>query len=130
MAGLQKNKDLDLRRYGKNLYTKALQSGGDGSSEGGGEVVDYEGIYQFYRQQLLSMLPPEVETFIIPEHFEDIVDLEGEEYESNTQGIWLTDYPNPAEFEVYILFTVLSYESTTYIVFGEYHNTNDQSPVG
>lgn len=30
----QTNKDLDLRRFGKNLYTKAMSEGGNGSSEG------------------------------------------------------------------------------------------------
>lgn len=32
----KKNMDLDLRRYGKMLYTKAEESGGSGSSGGGG----------------------------------------------------------------------------------------------
>lgn len=34
MAGLKINKDLDLRRYGKNLYTKALKSGGNSDTGG------------------------------------------------------------------------------------------------
>lgn len=139
MAGLKKNKDLDLRRYGKNLYTKALQSGGDSSSEGGGGTIDsegdegtidYEDIYQFYKQQILSLLPSEeTETSIMPEHFEDIVDLEGEEYESGTLGIWSTDFPDPIAFGVNILFTVPFDESMTYIVLGDYRNT-DESPIG
>lgn len=33
MAGLNKNKDLDLRRYGKNLYTKALKNSGNSGGE-------------------------------------------------------------------------------------------------
>lgn len=36
----KKNMDLDLRRYGNNLYSKAEQSGGGGDSDGGGDSVD------------------------------------------------------------------------------------------
>ena len=128
MAGLKKNKDLDLRRYGKNLYTKALQSGGGGSSEGGeGGVVDYEGIYQFYKQQILSVLPPETaEGFIVPEHFEDIIEIYGQEYELGTAGIWSTgDLDLISANEVDILFSVHSDNDTIYIVVGEYRNTDD-----
>ena len=32
----QTNKDLDLRRFGKNLYTKAMSEGGNGSGKDGG----------------------------------------------------------------------------------------------
>lgn len=142
MAGLKKNKDLDLRRYGKNLYTKALQSGGNGGSEGGGGTtdsegdegtIDYEDIYQFYKQQVSGMLPPgflETETFIAPEHLEDVINLEGIEYENGTAGIWSTGFPNPVAFGASILFTISSDESVTYIVLGEYQNNNDIPTVG
>ncbi len=121
------------RSWIESKLIKAEESGGnseegDGSGEG---TIDYENIYQFYKQQLLSKLPSDViETFIIPEHLEDVIDLEGIEHESDTPGIWLTELPNPIENGVDILFSVPSDENMTYIVVGEYRNTTSPTHVG
>ena len=115
----KENMNLDLRRYGKNLYTKAEESGGGGDS---GEV-DYEAIYQLYKNKIIKNIPEEyLEHVIIPEHYADIEVGSGmsEEY-ADKLGIWKdTEYaPRGSE----ILFADVDNNSNMKIYFGTYSYT-------
>ena len=48
----QINKDLDLRRFGKNVYSKAMSEGGKESGEGGnsGNDMDFINLTQANEQ--------------------------------------------------------------------------------
>lgn len=84
--------DLDLRRYGNKLYSKAEQSGGSGGDDSSGDSteIDYEAIYQFYKNQIISYLPEEeIENYIIPEHYADVEIGVGTSQEYiGKNGIW------------------------------------------
>ena len=94
---------------------------GDDSGSGGGSAeVDYEAIYQFYKEEIAKTLPPQLfQKAIIPEHFIDIVDGTGAsaEYE-NKYGIWKDEL-----IEGYTpLFTDFSNaRDITQIYFGKYN---------
>ena len=80
----KKNMDLDLRRYGKMLYSKA-----ENSEEGGSGEVDYEAIYQFYRKIVLESVPEEyLQSAVIPEHLDDVEWGSGTNHANETRGIW------------------------------------------
>lgn len=89
---LDKLKDLKLRRWGPAEYTEAKNSNGGGSGQ-----IDYETIYQFYKQKFIESIPEQsleqfLEQTIIPEHYTDIEPGIGisAEYENKT-GIWYSD---------------------------------------
>lgn len=87
----KKNMDLDLRRYGNKLYSKAEESGG--SDGGGSGEIDYEAIYQFYKKEITKNIPESILlTAIIPEHLNDVQDGIGNNVEYiDKMGIWKTN---------------------------------------
>lgn len=121
----KKNMDLDLRRYGKMLYSKAEKSGGsdDGGDGGGSTEVDYEAIYQFYKNKIVESIPEQyLEQVIIPEHYTDI-ELGGgtnTEYRGK-MGIWYSDLePIDAKNLFCEITTSPNIVVNKYIYFGNY----------
>lgn len=126
----KKNMDLDLRRYGKMLYSKAEESGGSGGGgdDGGSTEIDYEAIYQFYKNKLIELFPEElIQRSIIPEHFVDIEDGVGysEDYENKT-GIWKARNIAAIENPI-VLFSDVDVFNSDIIYFGTYQYS--QGPV-
>lgn len=114
----KENMNLDLRRYGKNLYTKAEESGEGGDS---GEL-DYEAIYQFYRKAVLKIVPEEyLQIVVAPEHLEDVEWGMGSDHENNTPGIWKADNVSEGNNPLfYVVDEHLNIDSAIY--FGSYIN--------
>lgn len=96
---------------------------GDDSSSGGSTEIDYEAIYQFYKKQIIESIPEEyLEQAIIPEHYADIEEGNGnsEEYR-NKSGIWRSKgIKDDVEGLFCEIITSPYLEITKYIYFGEY----------
>lgn len=122
---LDKLKDLKLRRWGPAEYTEAKNSNeGDDGCSGGSTEIDYEAIYQFYKNKLIEATPQEfLESAIIPEHYAFIEIGHGpsSEYE-NKFGIWYSD-SQVSDKTGKILFceTNSNFEIVKYIYLGNYN---------
>lgn len=67
--------------------------GSDDGGDGGSIEIDYEAIYQFYKSLIIASVPPQaLETFILPNTLNDIIEQENDIYPENTFGFWIV-YP-------------------------------------
>ena len=76
---LDKLKDMKLRRWGPAEYTEAKNS-----NEGESGQIDYETIYQFYKQKFIESdakeyIEPIIENGIFPEHYSEVPDLHNQD---------------------------------------------------
>ena len=99
--------------------------GDDGGSSGDSTEVDYEAIYQFYKKEIVKIVPGLfLKEAIIPEHFIDIEDGTGDSDEyANKFGIWKGT--NIGDRGNKYLFTFIGSEESKFIYFGQY-NSGDE----
>lgn len=126
----KKNMDLDLRRYGNSLYSKAEQSGGSDDGGGGDSTeIDYEAIYQFYKKEITESAPePLLLGAIIPEHLSDVQDvsIHNDEYVGK-MGIWKINNRLADRLRnINILHAIdVASGSVYYIYFGNYYKDGE-----
>ena len=78
-------KIVELHKIHKAIEDKDCNGGGNTPS---GDI-GYEEIYQFYVKQLKSFAPAEsLNQIVIPDTFNDIINIENNVYPNNTYGIW------------------------------------------
>ena len=119
-------KIVELHKIHKAIEEKDCCNGGGNNNSGGNSDIDYEAIYQFYKNITIETIleGQNIDNFIIPEHFTDIKEGTGDsdEYE-NKYGIWKGD----AGKNGIILFTYFSIAispfDTISIYFGKYDYT-------
>lgn len=97
---------------------------GDDGGSGGSTEIDYEAIYQFYKNKLIEATPQEfLESAIIPEHYAFIEIGHGpsSEYE-NKFGIWYSDSQVSDETgKILFCETNSNFEIVKYIYLGNYN---------
>lgn len=97
---------------------------------GGGNTpsgdIGYEEIYQFYIKQIKSFVPAEIlNQYVIPDTFNDIINIENDVYPDNTVGIWKANIDNADNLNE-ILFTTISQSGVEdIIIMGQSINPND-----
>lgn len=78
-------------------FLRWVKINGDNNSNDSGDEdsteIDYEAIYQFYKQKVIESIPEEyLEQVIIPEHYSDIENGNGNSNEYiNKSGIWYSE---------------------------------------
>lgn len=106
-------KIVELHKIHKAIENKDCNGGGN--NNGGNSDIDYEAIYQFYREEFLAM-PDFPSDAVMPEHLTDVINITNSDYPENTFGIWFTTnfYTDP---NISFLFTVI--DDGKYIILGD-----------
>ena len=103
----------------KQIDVEPIDEQGGGSSA----EVDYEAIYQFYKNKIIESIPEEsLEDAIIPEHYADLEFGMGnsQEYRGKS-GIWLSYSAQPDFTDLFCEIETSPYLATIYhIYFGDY----------
>ena len=83
-------KIVELHKIHKAIEEKDCCNGGGNTPSGD---IGYEEIYQFYKKQITERLPQEaLNSYVIPETFNDIKVGNGQLYENGQFGIWFKSY--------------------------------------
>ena len=83
-------KIVELHKIHKAIEEKDCCNGGGNTPSGD---IGYEEIYQFYKKQIIENTQQGVlDTYVIPETFNDIKSFYGYLYEHGKIGIWFCDY--------------------------------------
>lgn len=109
----QQNMDLDLRRFGHNLYTEALNSGNGEGEEGSGKISINEGLKRVYKE-LFDGYSQEIQfpdAYVHSEGGDEYVLIE-DDFVALVEN-FAEDIANNGRFAVYPVYKNPPYESET-----------------